>query len=135
METGVWEPTGKKESDYIVDIDFLKSVIRNMNTLKSDDISSVLTEEEKLKHQAIMLQPKEQWFTIAEKLEVNDLITLLRFFTLAEIAYANWHAEEKSPVISLAKLLRQRGNKIDKSLLKWIKANNPNKFLPYGPLM
>ena len=134
MGTGVWEPTAKRESDYSIDIAFLKSVIRIMNTLTNDDISSVLTKEEIVKHQAIMLQPKEQWLAISEKLTSDDLITLLRFFTLAEVIYPNWQAEDKSPVISLTKLLRQRGNKMDKSLLKWIEANNPNKFVPYGYL-
>jgi hypothetical protein len=48
--------------------------------------------------------------------------------------YNHWRAEERSPVIWLTKILRQKGGKIDKDLLQWIKTESDNKFLPNGAL-
>jgi len=41
---------------------------------------------------------------------------------------------DSSPVIPLAKTLRQRGARLDKDLLRWLREVNNNRFLPYGPL-
>lgn len=64
----------------------------------------------------------------------NDLLMhLIRFFTVAE-ALPDCEAGATSPVIPMAKLLRQRGERLDKELLQWIRENSSNRFLPYGPL-
>ncbi|MCX2983174.1 hypothetical protein EYC98_20120 [Halieaceae bacterium IMCC14734] len=64
----------------------------------------------------------------------NDLLLhLIRFFTVAE-ALPDCEAGATSPVIPMAKLLRQRGERLDKTLLQWIRENSINRFLPYGPL-
>tara|TARA_R110002072_G_scaffold292648_1_gene461591 strand:- start:608 stop:1012 length:405 start_codon:yes stop_codon:yes gene_type:complete len=61
------------------------------------------------------------------------LLHLIRFFTVAE-ALPDCEAGATSPVIPAAKLLRQRGERLDKTLLQWIRENSINRFLPYGPL-
>jgi hypothetical protein len=45
-----------------------------------------------------------------------------------------WEAGADSPVIPLAKILRQRGARLDKPLLQWLREVNKNRYLPYGPL-
>jgi hypothetical protein len=135
MTINVWSPASNENSGYKISIDFLKSLINRIETSNNSEITNLLSVEEQQKHKSIMTQEKEQWQKLATKLESEELVTLIRFFTLAEVTYEEWGADEKSPVISLAKSLRQRGYSLDKELLKWIKENNPNKFLPYGPLL
>ncbi len=62
------------------------------------------------------------------------LLGWLRALTLAEETVPGCEAGAKSPVISLARLLRERGN-YPADLTPWIKAVSSNRFLPYGSLL
>ncbi len=139
MNTEMWDPnagtsSNSDTSNYQLDNDFLKWIV---DTYKIDDLShfkTLLTEVEIKKHRDIMFLTKEVWFEALENFNDVELIALIHFFTLAAVHFNNWHAEDKSPVISIAKLLRKRKHSLDKKLLIWIKNNNKNKFLPFGPL-
>jgi hypothetical protein len=74
------------------------------------------------------------WAAAAEPLSEDDLVALIRLFTLAESALSGWEAGDTSPVIPLARELKRRG-RFAAELNSWIKANTDNRFLPYGNLM
>ena len=105
-----------------------------MRSQKTEDISSFLTQKEQNDHQAIMTLDKTHWFDKKEQLSSTEITLLIKFFTLAEMQFTQWTAEEKSPVIWLTKVLRQKGEALDKELLLWIKTHSDNKFLPHGAL-
>lgn len=128
MTTGTWNP---EQSSYILDIEFLQQIISSSST---QPIENCLSKDEQQAHAAIMQLPKSDWFALKESLSNEEIIFLIKFFTIAEMKYAGWSAEEQSPVIWLAKILRQKGGKLDAELLQWIKNNSDNKFLPYGAL-
>ena len=62
------------------------------------------------------------------------LIAWLRVLTLAEEAIPGCKTGARSPVVALARLLRERGEYPDE-LTAWIKSVSRNRFLPYGSLM
>ena len=62
------------------------------------------------------------------------LLGWLRALTLAEETVPGCEAGAKSPVIGLARLLRERGD-YPADLTAWIKAVSSNRFLPYGSLL
>lgn len=128
MTTGTWNP---EQYNYVLHIKFLQEII---SSSKKIPIENYLSNDEQKKHAAIMRLPKDDWFALKDSLSSEEIISLIKFFTLAEMKYADWSAEEKSPVIWLAKMLRQKGEKLDSKLLQWIKNNSNNKFLPYGAL-
>jgi len=136
MAIETWDPTqpAKTNDGYAIDDVFLQRIIDFMTTQKNHDVRSFLSAEDQQYHQPIILQPKEEWFAKKSLLSTDDIIALIRFFTLAEMQYNHWRAEERSPVIWLTKILRQKGGKIDKDLLLWIKTESDNKFLPNGAL-
>jgi len=74
------------------------------------------------------------WATAAEALGDDDVLALIRLFTLAEGTLSGWEAGDASPVIPLARELRKR-DRYPADLTAWIKANTDNRFLPYGNLM
>lgn len=74
------------------------------------------------------------WKLRAGSMDSAQLVSLIRLFTLAEDRLPGWQAGAKSPVIALARALRERGEFPDE-LSSWIKGNTSNKFLPYGSLM
>jgi hypothetical protein len=74
------------------------------------------------------------WAVPARRLGDDELIALIRLFTLAESTFGNWEAGDASPVIPLAAELKRRGS-YPAELTGWIRANSRNRFLPYGNLM
>ena len=74
------------------------------------------------------------WRAALENLRDDQVIALIRFYTLAEGRFPAWKAGSNSPVIVLAKALRARGA-WPTGLTAWIKAHTDNKFLPYGSLL
>lgn len=136
MTIGTWNPAAEKvaATTYSLDMIFLKKITLFMEQNDEPKIASYLNASEQEQHCAIMTLPKENWFAVKENLSPSEIILLIKFFTLAEMTYTNWTGDEASPVIWLAKLLRQKGERIGADLLQWIKSNSDNKFLPYGAL-
>ncbi|MBV1906224.1 MAG: hypothetical protein KUG75_09100 [Pseudomonadales bacterium] len=86
------------------------------------------------KYAALMQLPLTSWRPLVDDLESSVLINLIKFFTLAEQSLQGWKAGARSPVIVLAKVLREKSAYPDE-LTVWIKANSNNRFLPHGSLM
>ena len=93
-----------------------------------------LTALERSSMAGLMTAPAERWQKAVEPLGSEQIESLIRFLTLAEEAIGGWQAGDKSPVITLVKVLKSRGS-YDRSLTRWIKANSGNRFLPHGSLM
>ncbi len=141
MTTGTWDPSSplNDKSSYRLDIDFLKDIIQRVK--KTDfilqtefNVSALLSAEEEKQHAGIMQLDKNDWEIVDKQFSDEEIIILIKFFTLAEIQFTYWKGEKTSPVIWLSKLIRRRGKALDKELLVWIKSTSTNKFLPYGPL-
>lgn len=64
----------------------------------------------------------------------DRLISWLRVLTLAERSVPGCDVGAKSPVIVLARMLRERGD-YPSELTAWIRSVSSNRFLPYGSLM
>ena len=78
--------------------------------------------------------PSMDWAGAVAGLTSGEVVSLIRLFTLAEGRFATWEAGANSPVIVLAKLLKER-DAYPVDLTGWIKANSENRFLPYGSLL
>jgi hypothetical protein len=79
-------------------------------------------------------RPGVDWAEAAGALDDDDILALIRLFTLAESALSGWESGAASPVIPLAAVLKRRGS-YPPELTAWIKAHSDNRFLPYGNLM
>ena len=74
------------------------------------------------------------WSAAAGGLDVEQIMALVRLFTLAEERLAGWESAARSPVIPLVRELKARVA-FPAELTGWIKANTSNRFLPHGSLM
>jgi hypothetical protein len=81
-----------------------------------------------------VLTSHPDWSAHADSLSDAEVSALIRVLTLGEMQYASWTAGEKSPVVSLVKVLKKRGS-YDAEFTRWIKAHTTNKFLPHGSLL
>ncbi|MEH6588813.1 MAG: hypothetical protein V7746_01080 [Halioglobus sp.] len=134
MSIGSWDPAAEAASQHInIDAATLARFIALSKNAQLDHLSEHLAGDESQTLSGLMQLESAPWLEAAEDLSSEEVEHLIRFFAVAE-NLPGWEAGEKSPVIPLAKILRKRGAKLDKSLLQWLRTVNDNRYLPYGPL-
>ncbi|CAA0078371.1 Uncharacterised protein [Zhongshania aliphaticivorans] len=133
MTIGSWIPETEKTT-MTIDQEWLKRCITISTEDRLDALPTPFTTEEQQKYSVVMRLPQQQWQDAAVELSNDDIIALIRFFTKAEKLIDGWDAGKESPAIWLNKVLRKRGEKLDRELLLWIRNNTDNRFIPNGGL-
>ena len=82
----------------------------------------------------LMSLDADQWTAAAREQDAVELVAWIRFFTLAETRLPGFEAGAKSPVIPLARCLRER-REYPADLTSWIRAHSDNRYLPHGSLL
>ena len=151
MSVGAWEPANKASNDQSsreIDRALLVQIFEKMGCATSPDLDakespattpdltradlSGLPAALKSAHWLAGL-PATQWLEEAQQWQPEQVWALIRFFALAE-AQLDWPGGAESPVIPLAKSLRQRKAPLSRDQLLWIREHSDNRYLPYGPL-
>jgi len=134
MSLGSWDPTAESAS-HSIELE-TTTLDRFINYSRSDQLTQLeqlIAGDENQVLSGLMQIEHSAWLAAAQDLPEDDLLHLIRFFAVAE-NLPGWEAGANSPVIPLAKVLRKRGVRLDKTLLQWLREVNDNRFLPYGPL-
>ena len=126
MVIDVWEP--KQPAG--VTLEQLTALAAQMVDADLSDLGTLLDKESIKRDATLMTQTEESW-EVAASLSDDDIVVLVRFFTLAEMQLAGWAAGKRSPVVPLVKILKSRGV-FTPELRKWVKANTDNRYLPNG---
>ena len=129
MSVGTWNPSERitELSTPVLD-ELLAAATRSID----EDFGLSQTAVERLAGSANT--NRADWRAALQNLDGDQIIALMRFYTLAEGRFPAWQAGSNSPVIPLARALRARGA-WPPELTAWIKRHTDNKFLPYGSLL
>ena len=134
MSLGSWDPGAGSAADEIqIEPLLLERFIGYSRAEQLSQLEQLIRDDEKQVLAGLMKIDHQAWQIATDTLPDEDLVHLIRFFAMAE-NLPGWEAGSQSPVIPLAKNLRQRGARLDKALLQWLREVNDNRFLPYGPL-
>ena len=112
----------------------LESIASRLAARDNDSVSGLLAADEIDRFGAWMRLDLAVWPPLIGGLGDQQLVDLLRFFTLAEQAFAGWDAGKKSPAIAIARELRNRG-RYPAELTSWIRRHSENRYLPYGSIL
>lgn len=137
MSVKAWQPStsnSETETAFTIDSSVLRQFIQLCENDQLNDLCRHMPQSLQTSQAPLMTAGRETWSQAAADLSNEEIIHLIRFFTLAEQQLDGWQAGADSPVIWLVKVLRQRKAAPDKELLLWIKANSDNRFLPNGAL-
>lgn len=126
MTIGIWEPT----SPSTLTLDRLHELLTQISGLESSKLFSLLGDDFIRANSQLMKLDASTW-QVADGLVEAELVSLVRFFTLAEMQLPGWEAGNQNPVIPLVRILKERDG-FSVELRKWIKANTDNRYLPYG---
>jgi len=134
MSLGSWDPKIESaDSTLLLQDTLLRRLIEFDRMDQLAQLEQLLSAEDKQRLAPLMKIDHNTWRVATEPLQTDDLLHLIRFFAVAE-NLPGWEAGANSPVIPLSKILRQRGARLDKPLLQWLREVNNNRYLPYGPL-
>ena len=132
MTVGVFDPqAGSASASGLAETD-VKRLIEAAAQLDVADFG--LSELEIARLGPLVRSAAYDWAQLAIGSEAAVVEALIRLFTLAEQRFPAWEAGAESPVIPLARTLKQR-NAYPTGLTAWIRAHSTNRFLPYGSLM
>ncbi|MDE0191727.1 MAG: hypothetical protein OXQ90_10260 [Gammaproteobacteria bacterium] len=123
-EVGAWEPPSKLGDRHALVLDAADT---------SGDVLD-LAQEAQARLREVAHGGADEWSGFFADRSSGRLIAWLRVLTLAEETIPGCETGAKSPVILLARLLRERGE-YPAELTAWIKSVSTNRFLPYGSLM
>ncbi len=126
MSVGVWEPK-KSES---LDEQALRELLVAFRDADAEDLTTTLDRTVQTEKVGLMKQ-EQSAFDAARELNNDELVDLIKFFTLAEMQLPGWEGGVQNPVIYLARILKDR-DALDPQLRKWIKAHTDNRYLPHG---
>lgn len=130
MSEGIWEPGGARKSS--LDQAMLRKVVSAAaNAGRAGGSCAAALKESGLETDQWLMRCEPGDWDIAAALATDEIVALIRFFTLLEKQVSGWSAGDKSPVIPLVKILK-RQDKFSPALRKWIKSNTDNRYLPYG---
>lgn len=132
MAVGSWTPSG----DNSVKLD--ESVLKRWLIVAEqglEDLNSQMKAEDISNYSHWMTLDKGPWVAVATTFSNEELLLLMKFFTVAEEQLSGWQAGAKSPVVWLGKVLKTRNAFPDTEFIGWIKAHTNNRFLPYGDIL
>ena len=131
MSVGTWEPPGKKKRNNIK----LSLIRRFLSFAESVDLEHKLADADfrsaGLEKESWVMSTDKEYWTELVSLELEELDSLARLFTILERDIDGWEGGKFCPVIYIVKELRKRGESISE-LKRWIKTHSTNRYLPFG---
>jgi len=131
MSIGNWTPTNP---DAEIDSALLKAGLNASEEGKLEELPRVLSQDQQANLASQLRLPKEKWLLALEHYNNEQLKALLRFFVRAEMLIPGCEVGDQSPAIWANKLLRQRGDRLTKEDLLWIREHTNNRFIPNGAI-
>lgn len=131
MSIGNWTPTNPEAE---VDRALLETGLTASRQGRLEELPQILSLDQQTDLVSQLRLPREAWLIALEDYSSEQLKALLRFFVRAEMLIPGCEAGDQSPAIWANKLLRQRGERLTKEDLLWIRANTDNRFIPNGSI-
>lgn len=136
MAIGTWEPEqDKPQEQHLLSADFLNRAVAISTESRLEDLEQAFAPEEQQQLSGIMQLAEEAWLRAVNEMSSDNIYHLMRFLTVAEMTFNNWEVGPKSPVIWLNKLLKTRGEALQREQVLWIKSNTRNRYLPNGAVL
>jgi hypothetical protein len=134
MSIGEWQPEEQRETTSIA-----PDKVAILIALGRQDVLRNLVQQLDMHTQQWLTHAihagRKPWTQVCDTLSDDDIIHLMQVLTIAEMQLPGCTVGEKSPVIYLNRTLKERGRKLNRDELAWIKQHSDNRFIPNGPIL
>ena len=134
MPIGEWQPENSAQQTTI-DTEKLEALIAISQRGELLELADQLGDDDQQWLAFAMHAVRDTWLQAADALSNDKLVHLMKALAIAEMNIPGCSVAEKSPVIYLNRLLKQRGDSLVREDLLWIKQHSNNRFLPNGPVL
>lgn len=135
MSVGSWSPpTGLQTPKGRLESAWLQRFVALARDEQLEQLRERLSTDEQQRMAACLLADPAAWTEAVLDYDDESLWQLMRFLAVAEMQLPGWQAGAKSPVITLNRILKQRGQPLSREQLQWLRQNSDNRFLPNGAL-
>ena len=134
MSIDEWVPD-KPEPQFAIDGAKLEKLIAIDQQQKLDQLTDQLAEDEQQWLAFAMKAEGNCWLRAAGAFGNNEIVHLIRTLAIAEMRIPGCTVGASSPIISLNRLLKQRGASLSREDLLWHKQHSTNRFIPNGPIL
>jgi hypothetical protein len=134
MPIGEWQPENSAQQTTI-DTEKLEALIAISQRGELLELADQLGDDDQQWLAFAMRAVRDIWLQAADALSNDKLVHLMKALAIAEMNIPGCSVAEKSPVIYLNRLLKQRGESLVREDLLWIKQHSNNRFLPNGPVL
>jgi glycerol-3-phosphate O-acyltransferase len=134
MPIGEWQPENSAQQTTI-DTEKLEALIAISQRGELLELADQLGDDDQQWLAFSMHAVRDTWLQAADALSNDKLVHLMKALAIAEMNIPGCSVAEKSPVIYLNRLLKQRGDSLMREDLLWIKQHSNNRFLPNGPVL
>ena len=126
-----WQPTAA------VDLSVLKSFIPyGQNVLQQPmDLTVTVPSAVQQQAQGWLKLSEENWQSVLQALDTDELFPLAAFFTLAEKQLSGWQCGDSNPAIWIFRWLRSQNALPEKEKIRKLKQLTDNRFIPYGSVL
>lgn len=107
--------------------------ILNAACASLEDDSIAISSEDQAFLRPTMQRDAAEWQRFVAGEKSTTVVAWVKVLTLVERDFNGFEAGSRSPVLTLTKILKSRGE-LPPDLFAWIKAHTDNRFLPYGSL-
>lgn len=130
-----WSPDHSQPG--AIDNTLVKQFIALADAIKqdADAVRQEIGEQSLQQAQRWLKLDESQWQTVISALEEKDLFPLAEFFTIAENAFPGWQCGARNPAIWIFRYLKEQKKLPEKSLIRALKAQTDNRFIPYGSVL
>ena len=111
---------------------FLTTLIEIGKKEDFEKLKNILPADKIERYGEIMRHHHSEWYKIADKMNTEDLVGLIKSLTIAEEILTGWGAGSVSPVIWLYKKLEQRKPEDMDVITDWILKNTNNEWSPFS---
>lgn len=77
----------------------------------------------------------DQWLPVFEALNDEQLLSLAGFYIKAEMSLAGFESGADNPAIAVFRYLKDQGRLPGKDVIRALKAQTSNRYIPYGKVM
>lgn len=133
MSTNTWTPDAELNKQITqISTEELMSYIKIGKSAEIEKLIGQLNKKNISAITPLMKQDISFWQSHCLTFSNDDVIALIRFFTIAEEKHSQLFAGKDSSVIALNKFLKSRNEKLSKDDLTWIRKNSSNRYIPNG---
>lgn len=127
-----WQISLEAETSQMIDKELIGKLIEIGRKEDFSALNTLFLSGELERKGSIMRQSFQPWYDIADSLAEEEIVALMKTFTIAEKKLKGWECGSVNPAGWLGRKLVERNEVLADKVAKWVVSHTDNDCLPFG---